>query len=288
MSERAFTFSCKGAELLGVIHDAEPGGTGDGATGLLIVVGGDQYRVGAHRQYVTLARRMARAGFPAMRFDDRGKGDAEGAHVTYEEVQHDAAAALAAFHAQCPGLERVVLWGLCGAVTTFLLAARLPDSVAGLVLVNPWVRTDEGVARAILKHYYWERLVSPDLWRKIARGDFSFGQSLRSLAGSIARVLPGRGQTRGAEADLPLPEQMARGLQAFDGPALIVLSGRDLTAQEFEEEAARSTLWRSLLASDRVTVKKNAAADHTFSRRAWQAELESWTLDWVGTLKDRP
>lgn len=40
--------------------------------GVLIVVGGRQYRVGAHRQFVSLARALAAAGYPAFRFDVRG------------------------------------------------------------------------------------------------------------------------------------------------------------------------------------------------------------------------
>jgi len=47
-------------------------------TGVLIVVGGPQYRVGSHRQFVMLARFLADHGVPCMRFDYRGMGDVSG------------------------------------------------------------------------------------------------------------------------------------------------------------------------------------------------------------------
>ena len=42
--------------------------------GMLIVVGGPQYRAGSHRQFTLLARDVAATGVPTMRFDYRGMG----------------------------------------------------------------------------------------------------------------------------------------------------------------------------------------------------------------------
>ena len=64
-TERALAFACGDERLVGILHEA----TGECATGVLIVVGGPQYRVGSHRQFVLLARDLAAAGFAVMRFD---------------------------------------------------------------------------------------------------------------------------------------------------------------------------------------------------------------------------
>ena len=65
MREEAFFFDCDGDALLGVLaRPAEPS-----AVGVVIVVGGPQYRVGSHRHFVLLARRLATAGHPTLRFD---------------------------------------------------------------------------------------------------------------------------------------------------------------------------------------------------------------------------
>lgn len=60
--------------------------------------------------------------------------------------------------------------------------------VRGLVLLNPWLRTEAGAARAYLRHYYLARLFNPELWRKIRRGEFAFGAALHGLLDLIMRA----------------------------------------------------------------------------------------------------
>ena len=136
--ERALTFNCAGEQLVAVV--SEPGGTP--ALGVLVLVGGPQYRVGSHRQFLLLARRLARDGFPTMRFDYRGMGDSTGTPTTFEDTVPDIAAAIVAFKAACPTVQRIVLWGLCDAASAALLywKATRDARVAGMVLLNPWIR----------------------------------------------------------------------------------------------------------------------------------------------------
>ena len=63
--ERPVQFSCGTDRLLGILHPGAP----DSERGVLVVVGGPQYRVGSHRQFVLLARALAAAGIPVLRFD---------------------------------------------------------------------------------------------------------------------------------------------------------------------------------------------------------------------------
>ncbi len=72
--ERALSFSCHDSWLYGILSLPEK----VISRGVLIVVGGPQYRVGSHRQFMLLARYLAAHGVPVMRFDCRGKGDSEG------------------------------------------------------------------------------------------------------------------------------------------------------------------------------------------------------------------
>jgi uncharacterized protein len=290
MTERAITFSCKGSELIGIVHAPEAGGT----TGMLILTGGDQYRVGAHRQYVLLARHLAGAGFPVMRFDDRANGDAEGERYAvelhhFEDTHDDLHAAVEAFQRECPQIERVVLWGLCGAVSTFFLSPQLPTPVAGLILVNPWVRTEEGAARTYLKHYYVKRLLEGEFWRKIFAGRLSIGQSVKSflsLLGQARATKPEEPDSPAVSSDSgqPLPDRMANGFERFAGPSLFILSGRDYTAQEFKDLIAQSKRWRTLMARRAVERIDHKQADHTFSTREWHRQLEAWTLDFMSNI----
>src|SRR5262245_40701144 len=115
--ERAVVFGCDGEELLGVLHEpgSQEAGTAPASTGVIIVVGGPQYRVGSHRQFVLMARELAGRGHAVLRFDYRGMGDSDGATRTFEAVSEDIRCAIDVLFAEQPGLTGVVLWGLCDA-----------------------------------------------------------------------------------------------------------------------------------------------------------------------------
>jgi exosortase A-associated hydrolase 1 len=280
-----FTFPCGSETLLGVLHDAP----GTARRGVLIVVGGPQYRAGSHRQFVLIARALAAAGIPTMRFDYRGMGDSDGSYGGFEQIDADIAAAVDAFTARCPGVKEIVIWGLCDAASAALFYAHRDPRVAGLALVNPWVRTIAGEAKAYLKHYYLARLLERGFWRKLLSGQFSVAASLRSLVDLVgkARTQDMAGTKAGAsdalagKLEVPLPQRMAEGMRRFGGPVLLIISGNDLTAKEFEDAAAALPLWRDLLGSPRVERRELRGADHTFSRREWRQRVCEWTVAWV-------
>ena len=278
--EQAITFDCHGASLYGIASVPQQGG----ARGVLIVVGGPQYRVGSHRQFALLARSLAAQGIPAMRFDYRGMGDSVGEPRTFEEVELDLRAAIDHFIATVPGMREVVIWGLCDAASAALFYGAEDERVCGLVLLNPWVRTSGGHAKATLKHYYLDRLLQPALWRKIVSGRFNYGGALRSfvgVAGAAAKPAATGSGVGHAAADVPLPDRMLAGLANFKGKVLLILSGRDLTAREFSDLANASAKWRRLLAARQVTRHALDEADHTFSRRVWRDQVSTWTGDWI-------
>lgn len=290
--ETPFTFTCRGDALVAVYHQA----TGAPRRGVVLVVGGPQYRVGSHRQFVLLARALAESGIPVLRFDYRGMGDSDGEFAGFEAIDLDIAAAIDAFIARCPSLREIVLWGLCDAASAALFYAHQDARVRGLVLLNPWVRTTSGEAKAYLKHYYLARLFDRGFWSKLASGRFEFGASLRSLATMLRNARAPQPAAARAQAprclagdtSIPLPDRMAEGLNRFDGFVLLIMSGNDLTAREFEEAAKASALWRKLLASSRVTRRDLTPADHTFSRRAWRDQIARWTIEAVagGAVRD--
>jgi len=283
MPELAFTFPCHGAELIGILHP----GAAQAPRGVLIVVGGPQYRVGSHRQFILLARDLAGAGVPVLRFDYRGMGDAGGEAIDFEHCDADIAAAVDAFFARSAGLREVILWGLCDAASAALFYAWRDPRVVGLVLLNPWVRTEAGESKAFLKHYYLKRLFSADLWAKIRRGEFNVADSLGSLLKMVKRTFTPTLQAQVADTTVPgddnrpLPERMAAGLARFTGPVLLILSGNDLTAAEFKDTVTASPRWRRLLAQPRIARRDLPAANHTFSRREWRHQVMEWTLQWL-------
>lgn len=269
-------FECQGERLIGIIHHADSTAT----VGVLVVVGGPQYRVGSHRQFVLLARHLAAQGVSTMRFDVRGMGDAEGGARGFQQLDDDIQAAIDCFFEASPGLKQVVIWGLCDAASAALLYAYQDERVQGLVLLNPWVYTEKGAAKTYLKHYYLRRLVSPDLWRKIFSLKFDYLHSLAALAALFKRLAvdaPGIEQ----DAALDLPGRMKQGLRRFKYPVLLILSGQDLTADEFKETVKSDSEWQDLLKNNRITRYDLVEADHTFSSGVWRDQVAAWTLSWV-------
>jgi exosortase A-associated hydrolase 1 len=286
--ELALSFDCGGDTLVAIVSPAATAAT----RGVLIVVGGPQYRAGSHRQFTLLARQLAAQGIPAMRFDYRGMGDSSGAIRNFEQVQQDLRCAIDQFCRAVPGLQEVVLWGLCDAASAAMFYAAQDARVRGLVLLNPWARTPEGLARATLKHYYLARLASAEFWKKVFSGRFAAGAALRSLRGVVRAagrapaappaVAASRTSAPATPAGLPeLGPRMLAGLQRFDGPLLLITCDADLTAQEFMAMVKGSRAWRTLLGAPRVQHQTMAAADHTFSRREWRDQVGDWTANWV-------
>jgi exosortase A-associated hydrolase 1 len=274
-AEEALAFPCRGDTLVGVLHRGAAGAT----RGVVIVVGGPQYRAGSHRQFVQFARALAADGVPVLRFDARGMGDSGGSHPGFEALDDDIRAAVDALVAAEPGVERIALWGLCDAASAICWYAPTDARVAGAVLLNPWVRTEPTYAQTQLRHYYGGKLGDPAFWRRL----FTGGVNVADAAASLRRTL--RNLTkRGDTAKASLPERMAQGVEAFGGPVLLVVSGEDLTAREFEDAAAASDGWQRLFASPRFARLDLPQADHTFSRRGSANAVARRTSDWVRGL----
>lgn len=275
--ERALMFDCGGERLVGVL--AEPAVTG--RVGVLVVVGGPQYRVGSHRQFVLLARRLAAEGIAVLRFDYRGMGDATGSARSFEEVGPDIGAAIDALQTACPAVEGIVLWGLCDAASAALIYSQATGDqrIAGLALLNPWVRSDATIAKTHLKHYYGRRLLEKQFWTKLLRGRVNVAGAMRSIGGNVATASAGR--VAEASDAAAFQDRMADGLRTFGGPVLILLSERDLTAKEFVEYARSDRRWNALLTRTNVGRHDVVDADHTFSAARSRREVEDRTLAWI-------
>lgn len=280
--EEPLTLSCGGARLFGILHHASM----PADTGVVVVVGGPQYRVGSHRQFVLLARELARNGIPVMRFDYRGMGDSEGESVTFENIDADIASAIDTFCAALPQLRRVVLWGLCDAASAAMCYAHRDPRVAGLILLNPWMRTESTEAKTYLRHYYVSLLKDPEFWRRAFSGRVPVLRAARTFVGNLKLALRSQNDavlTNESVDDIaaPFPERMLCGLQSFKGRMLLILSGNDLTAAEFKDAATASRRWRKVLARSTVAQRELSEANHTFSSEVWRNQVAAWTLEWL-------
>ncbi|HQS95822.1 MAG: hydrolase 1, exosortase A system-associated [Novosphingobium sp. 17-62-19] len=257
MTRRQVTFLCEGARLFGTLDI----GQASGATGLLIVSGGNELRAGAWCGQAQMAARLAHEGFPVFRYDRRGVGDSEGENPTFRHSGADIAAAIAAFKAAAPHVSRVVAFGNCDAAAALMLFA--PDlPLAGLVLANPWTIDGEEAPQVMpasaIRSRYLAKLTNPrEVWRLLT-GGVNLGKLFKGLR-SAAAVAPA--------TPSGLVAEMKAGLAAFEGSVAILLANGDRTAQMFAE------VWDG--ADPRV--QRIDSGSHSFSdepARAWlQARL---------------
>jgi exosortase A-associated hydrolase 1 len=273
--DRACRFACGDDLLYGILSMPERARS----RGILMLVGGPQYRAGSHRQFTLLSRFFASHGIPVLRFDYRGMGDSQGETRDFETVDDDIRCAVDYFMQAAAGMTDVAIWGLCDAASAALFYGFRDPRISGLALINPWARTETGLAQTYLRHYYVSRLFERALWRKILGGRFSY----RAAAASLAAQLSTAFGTCTATASGSLPDRMYEGYRRFAGPVLVILSGNDLTAKEFSELVRNEEKWAALLRQRRTRRIELPGANHTFSTRQWRELVARHTLDWFGS-----
>lgn len=251
----------------------------------MIVVGGPQYRAGSHRQFVLTARALASAGFPVLRFDYRGMGDSDGEQRTFESVHEDIRTAIDTLVRES-GVSQVILYGLCDAASAVLMYCLDDARVAGLIILNPWVRTVQGEASAQLWHYYPRRVLQRSFWAKLFQGNLPIVRAVGGLFGTVKRSQSA--PVAAAAPSAAFIDRMLKGCTSFRGQILLLISGRDLTAAEFEDLCKRSSRWSQATQRSGVEIQRMAQADHTFSTRGDLERANALTVDWLKRVTTRP
>lgn len=219
MSRLHMDFGCGTLKCAGTLD------TAPGTTGLLIVSGGNEIRSGAFGGQAKLAAAISKAGFPVFRFDRRGVGDSQGENRGFRKSKGDIKAAIHAFQAIAPQLDRIIGFGNCDAASALMLAKGAECD--GLILSNPWTIEDDSgdgmPAPEAVRARYLEKLKNPKEVKRLLGG----GVNLRKLAKGLKKSVKSTSATNG------LLEEMRAGLSEFAGPVRFLVSDDDRTGQAF-------------------------------------------------------
>lgn len=240
---RLIDFPCAGERLIGTLDEAT------GMTGLLIVSGGNEIRIGAHRGMATLAQRLAERGVPVFRFDRRGVGDSSGANGGFLSSGPDIAAAAATFVAETR-VKHLVAFGNCDAATALALFGP-SAGIDRLVLANPWAieDADDLPPAAAIRAHYAGKLRDPGEWLRLARG----GVDLRRLASGLRKVTTARPQS-----ETGLAARLIAALHRWGECVTVLLATDDATAIAFRDAIRGVTLT--------ALIETRDTASHSFAR----------------------
>lgn len=271
--EEAVLFGTASA-LVGVItHPA----TADGehrTKAVILLNAGLLHRVGPHRLYVELARRLGALGFTTLRFDFSGIGDSD---VRRDSLPFDTSILGEVKEAmdvlgRRRGIDRFVLMGLCGGAVSAFKAARANARVDGIVLINPQ-DYDEDVASFADARRYWRNvlrvLIRPSRWLatipRYAR--------VRTMLEQLGRLLSPPPAARDLREELcGLVER---------GVKMLVLFSSARQRGVAELEAILGGRLAALQASRRVRVHTIGAATHTFDELCHQTQLLDTIAAWM-------
>ena len=155
-SQRTATISVNNTQLISIYHT--PCQVNSSRSAVIILPGGPQYRVGAHRIFIQLSRFISLHNIAVLRFDKSGHGDSGGDIRTFGDYHHELSCAVEHLLQIDPTIQHITLWGLCDGATFAGLASGIHPKINRLILCNPWLQSEQAAALTQIKHYYPSRL----------------------------------------------------------------------------------------------------------------------------------
>jgi len=289
MREEAILFGAS-QSLVGVV--TEPAENGKERPAVILLNSGIIHRVGPNRLYVTLARRLARAGFVVLRYDHSGIGDSaiRRDSLPFEKSSVQETQEAMEYLATTRGVNRFLLAGICTGAVVAYHTARADQRVVGVVLINGqgYIPESEAEVHAYLatrhrRRYYLARaLYNLQSWRRLATGRVGYGDILGALGF--------RRDGRRREKDLPNPKagEVAAGFRSLADcgtEMLFLYSTGDPGIEELDLILKGKVA--DLSARETVQYRVVEKADHMFTALASQEELLESTVDWLQDITSR-
>lgn len=279
ISETSVTFGAEKDTLRGVLHEPErPNGVG-----IVFLHGWPGNRIGPHRMFVTLARKLVAEGFHCLRIDFRGRGDSDGRaeDASIRSMIADTATAVDYLAAR-PAVKKLYLLGICSGGKVAIGAAASDPRLRGLVL---WSAEAMGNlrTRAARTHKsmsalrtYLKKLTSLETWKKI----LTFRVNTRMVRKAIVTDEAPR------DAEVAHEAALLDRFKGFKGEVLFVYGGNDPDTK-FAAEAYTQFCTRHGIRSEFHEIPE---ANHSFYSLEWERDVLDRSERWFSRQAeiDRP
>jgi pimeloyl-ACP methyl ester carboxylesterase len=283
----------KNERLLAVLTEAAQGSRSD-RPGIVLLNAGAIHRIGPNRTYVSLARRLAGAGYPVLRMDVGGIGDSRplpGApdnRVYHRDALVDVDEALDFFGPRTK-TTRFILTGLCSGAYVSFHGALADKRVCAAVMINPQTFTwKEGDSLDVSQsknyndvQHYQRSIYQIEKWAKLLRGEVDVKRAVVAL-GRRAKIV-GEVRLRKALARFRgtvSPDDVPGTLALLDqrGVRVFFLMSRGDPGLDYLDLHLGSSLYES---TPRYRLEIIDGPDHTFTPLWSQTELESRVLGYI-------
>ncbi len=245
------------------------------------------HRIGPSRLYVRLARRLAEAGWTAVRFDHSGIGDSPARRdgLPFEQSAIVEAREVMDAIEQTKGVHRFVLIGLCSGAVTAVEAASADPRVAGAVLINPQGFDESPQWNSYVQNRgdarrYWTRsLFSTRSWLKAATGRVDY----RRLITVLWRQMTGMSEAKEAVVTVATRVgSILRGLLGRNARLLLLCSEGDDGIDYMNVILGEDI--RAARGGQNLTIELLRGADHSLTLQNSQQDVVERVVKWAAGI----
>jgi pimeloyl-ACP methyl ester carboxylesterase len=277
VKERAIVIFDEKLPLVGVLTEARPENRTPGRLACILLNSGLVHRVGPNRIYVQLARQLAAAGYPTLRFDlsNRGDSDVRRDGMSFLESSLIETRAAMDLMQRTVGADRFILMGICSGAVNSLQASLEDSRVVGAVAIDGpayptfWYH---------LRHYV-KRLPNAQSWLNTVSGRNRWGRLLRGNLTPPSRREDDFASMYG-DVTMLTKDQSAKALHRIIDRGvklMFVYSG----SWAYNYHGQFRDAFPDVMKRGAIQVEWVGDADHTFTRLHHQQYLVGMIKQWV-------
>lgn len=249
-----------------------------GSKAAIILPGWGGTRYGPQRILQQLASKLASQGFSTLRLDFRGRGESSGSaeKSTLDSMIEDTCTAVKWLRAE-HHINEIILVGLCSGGNVALGAAGLLEDVEQLICWSllPFMEDKsnakkQGTHRGGLLKQLLRKLLNPESWRKLLRGE-------ANVRGAVAVIAHDKEGDEAEKARKTSTRNILRDLENYRGSLKLIYGSHDPEAQ------GSQSFFTNWCQQHKIALKTTQidGAPHNYYTANWTRQVIEQTAAWM-------